>query len=475
MRADPWQEWWITECLGETPDGMWAAPEAALDVARQNGKGTCLEIRTVYGLVILGEEITHSAHLFATSFDAFKRVKKLFIETPDLMRHVWRGERGISNTAASLGIQMNNGGFVRYRARTETGGRGLGGDLVILDEAFALTPGQMDSLIPTLSARPNPQTIYTSTPPPDAALGEVWMNIRERGESGEPGLLWASWGTTQQDVDVNDIEEIKRSNPAFGYRITRATVARERGQLGPVGFRRERMGLWPERPTTDVVISPQEWEAAKVAAVRPPDCAFAIDVSPDRKWSAISMAGRLADGSIVVQVVDHRAGTAWLAERIPQLHERWNPWLWAVDERSPAATLLDKKTGDMIIRAKGAEPDDPPVLVIKRFRPEPPMEGEPVKIPHRGQLVVMSSVDAATAWGLFVDGVRQTTVHHVDDGVLNGAVRGAKPRKLGDGSAWARRGDTDISSLVASTEAAWELVAYPEVEEGTYDPLGNIF
>src|ERR1035437_7438364 len=35
-----WQQWILTEALGETPDGKWTAREVGLMVSRQNGKGT---------------------------------------------------------------------------------------------------------------------------------------------------------------------------------------------------------------------------------------------------------------------------------------------------------------------------------------------------------------------------------------------------------------------------------------------------
>jgi hypothetical protein len=60
-------------------------------------------------------------------------------------------------------IEMNGGARLLFKARTKTGGRGLTGDKVILDEAFALQPGHMGALLPTLSVRPDPQVLYGSS------------------------------------------------------------------------------------------------------------------------------------------------------------------------------------------------------------------------------------------------------------------------------------------------------------------------
>lgn len=465
---DPWQEWLTVESLGEDESGLWAAPEAGIDVPRQNGKGSFLEGRTLYGLVVLGEEIAHSAHRFATAKDAFRRVKQLFEATPDLMRHV----KTISNTAAELGIEMRNGGRVLYHARTKAGGRGTGGDLIILDEAFALSKDHMDSLVPLLSARPNPQTIYTSSPPIEVTLGEVWLDIRKRGERGEEGLFWASWGTADQTLRRRhlDLDEVRRSNPGYGIRITAATVKRERVQLGKDGFLRERMGLWPDT-AGDVVISTAQWEACKVArAERPESPVFSIDIAPDRRSAAIMMVGPSEDGTPLISVVDQRAGTDWIVPRVRQLVAKWDAHLWIIDEKSPAATeirpLIDGEADEDVVALR---PELAPIL--KRWAPG----NEDKPIPHQGALITMNTVDAAIAWGWFVDRARRAGLRHLDEGPLNLAVQHGKARTLGDGSAWLRRSETDMCTLVGATQALWGLLAYPEVETEEYDALANIY
>ena len=76
-------------------------------------------------------------------------------------------------------IELKNGKRLRFIARTGGSGRGFTADLVILDEAYALGDAEMAALLPTLSARPNPQIWYTSTAglPTSVQLGRV----RERG------------------------------------------------------------------------------------------------------------------------------------------------------------------------------------------------------------------------------------------------------------------------------------------------------
>jgi hypothetical protein len=39
LEMDPWQQFVLTNALGERPDGLWAAKEVGVEVPRQNGKG----------------------------------------------------------------------------------------------------------------------------------------------------------------------------------------------------------------------------------------------------------------------------------------------------------------------------------------------------------------------------------------------------------------------------------------------------
>lgn len=62
-QLDDWQKWVLTEGLGTAPDGRWSSFENAVIVSRQNGKGTCEEVRELSGLFVIGEElIIHTAH-----------------------------------------------------------------------------------------------------------------------------------------------------------------------------------------------------------------------------------------------------------------------------------------------------------------------------------------------------------------------------------------------------------------------------
>ena len=116
--------------------------------------------RELAGLFLFGEQlILHSAHEFKTAAEAFRRVLALVEGSDDLRRHV----KKVRTSHGDEGIELMTGQRLRFVARSTGSGRGFSGDCVILDEAYKLPREALGALLPTLSARPNPQLWYTSS------------------------------------------------------------------------------------------------------------------------------------------------------------------------------------------------------------------------------------------------------------------------------------------------------------------------
>ena len=246
LTLDPWQRLVLDNALGLREDGSWAAFEIGLVVGRQNGKGALLEAIELGSLFLFDEELCiHSAHLFDTSLEAFKRILGLIENTPDLDRMVKR----VSRSHGEEGIEVMRDGALRrlrFRSRTAGGGRGFTCDRLVLDEAMILTDRAVGSILPTLSAVPDPQVIYTGSAGmrDSTALGRV----RTRGVKGEdPRLCYAEWSIDPctsfcpPDCEEHDAQEVTpdprwkreeydrqlsrlyrsyaKANPGFGIRI----------------------------------------------------------------------------------------------------------------------------------------------------------------------------------------------------------------------------------------------------------------
>lgn len=445
LHLDGWQQYVLTKALGEKADGNWAATEVGLIVPRQNGKGSTLEARELFGLVLGGEKvIIHTAHNFKTCMEAFFRLKNLFYSTEDLRRRVEKTPQ----SAVSVGIHLHNGSRIDFVARSTGGGRGLTGDVIVLDEAFALEDKHIEALAPTLLARPNTQVWYTSSPPLDAATGEPLFKLRARAEAGDPNLAWFDWGQ-EPGANIDDPDVWRAANPATSSgRMKLESLAQARKQLSADGFGREVLGIWPATAGTQVISLDLWSQMVDSDAKQPSTVAFAVDVTPARDHSAIVMAGLRPDGTVLLDVVDHRPGTDWIAERLKTLKDRWKPVAIALDAKGNASSLL------FDLRQAGlTETEDP-------------------EHPKAGDLVLADTSDAAAAFGMFVDKVRQKQVWHFDHASLNVALAGAKTRPCGDGGfAWGRRATkADISPLVAATLAHWAVITRANAEKPPAEP-----
>jgi phage terminase large subunit-like protein len=261
LELDDWEQWILEQGLGRDKDGQWSAFEKAVIVSRQNGKGAILEALELGALFIDDFDvdlILHSAHEFKTASEAFRRVLARIENHPAFRRRV----RQVYLQRGAESIELTNGKRLRFIARSSGSGRGFSADLVILDEAYALGDAAMAALLPTLSARPNPQIWYTSTAGVQTStqLGAV----RARGLRGDdPSLAFFEWSVDEKSYDPADPQCWAQANPGLGIRITQEYVAKERAALAPDEFARERLGIgdYPVSGGGWDVIREDQWDA----------------------------------------------------------------------------------------------------------------------------------------------------------------------------------------------------------------------
>src|SRR5215831_783571 len=205
---DPWQRLVLDYWLGVGPDGRWAAFEAGLVVPRQNGKGELLLARELGSLFFdeWGERLVlHTAHEFKTSAEGFLRIVAL-LENVDFLR---REVKQIRRTTGEEGVFFRNGHRLRFLARSTSSGRGFTADVAIWDEAQILSDAPVRAMVPTMSARPNPQLVYTATAgnPLSVQLGQV----RARALAGGSGsLAFLEWSVDEAGYDPADPAEWAR-------------------------------------------------------------------------------------------------------------------------------------------------------------------------------------------------------------------------------------------------------------------------
>jgi hypothetical protein len=427
-RLDAIQRLTVEVMMAETSIGRWAARTTGREMARQNGKGDELEVVESWGLTQRGEAIVHTAHELSTVSSAHQRMVAFLEGHADLRRRIRKVLNGI-------GQQMieTKAGVIQYKTRTKGGGRGLDDiSRLVIDEAQHAQPEQLASSTPILFANPNPQMNFAGTGAIDG-VSDWWWDLRKRALMPNPGAFGYVGHTadrvtvapdgkvTQESVDATDRALWYLANPALGAGRGEIEFLEEQFRtLGPELFAREHLCVWdPPAEGSTGPISPDAWAALADADSRiASNHCFAIDVSEDRKWASIGVAGRRSDGLLHVEVVDRRAGVHWLADKVVDV---WNAQRvpFRIERGSPAASFIP------ILSELGVEVAD------------------------------VSTAEHAQAVGMVVDAVNASTLRHLGGVYLSSAVAAADVRHSSDAAVWARRNaKSDITPLVAVTLAA---------------------
>jgi len=239
------------------------------------------------------------------------------------------------------------------------------------------------------------------------------------------------------------LETWRKANPGLGIRITPEHVESELATLSAEGFARERLSIG-EYPSADgllwSVVPEALWASLEDRGSVPRDpVAFAAEVGPGRRGASVASAGLRADGRLHVEVVESRPGTEWVPGRLAELSRRWRPCGIVLDPGSHAGALAEAVT------QAGVE-------VVSPF----------------------TARDAAGACSQFFDAVQQGDVRHLGQPSLTGALARAQTRPLGDQWAWDRKGEDDISPLVAVTLAAWAINRFARSRIPHYDLLRSV-
>lgn len=414
LHLDPWQQDAVRDLLGEDDGGFWAATTGGLVCPRQNGKGSIIEALELAWLFLFDVElIFHSAHLFATSADAYRRIKFLIQNTPDLHRQVLR----YTEAHGQEGIELRSGQRLRFVTRSKSGGRGFPAPVVVLDEAFNLSQQAMAALVPTMAAQSNPFLLLTSSAPIDDPCSDVLRQFMRRSRTGE--VERRCYIEFAADPKAGPDEQLRQANPGYGIRLNDDVIAEERELLTPEAFRIERLGIVDLDNTGDLVLPADKWAltGSDVASDGPPSV-FAVDVSPMQASAAIAAGGTI-EGLPAAQILEHHSGTAWLVPRMLDLRTQHPHVRFVAAFNGPAGSIVEDA------RRAGIDIES------------------------------VSTAEQAAACSALLAKVTEERMRHRHDPVLDRALAGATKRDMGDGAwLWSRRSSlVDISPLVAFTIA----------------------
>lgn len=335
----PWQK----EMLGESArmrNGRWSAFEVAALVPRQQGKSFVLVSRALAGCLVYGERLVlYSAHEYRTAAETWRLMQELCDEEGPLGPYV----RQIRVTDGKQMVEFDNGCRFKMIARTKTSGRGFSPDCILLDEAFALNGEMMASMLPSLSARPNPQIWYVSSA--GTWQSDVLLAMRRRGHvKTTGGLAFWDWYADPAD-DYRSEKTWAKTNPSYGYLLSRAAVERELESMSLRAFQRERLGIWSES-FAETVFDESDVNAVTIDSPQPPrdgrPVGWGVDVDRARTGAAISAAFHGPDGKAVVVLVEERPGAGWVPQRLAELGDLYGSMGVAYDAKGGITDLLDR-------------------------------------------------------------------------------------------------------------------------------------
>lgn len=413
--------------FAEVSPGLPRYRHVCVVATRQQLKSATLAIAAATDLLLLGVPgAVWTAHQSKTSTKSYEDLSRR-IRAHEEYREVCdfragRGEEAIfllDDPAISL----------EYRARSGGSGRGFTTGRLTLDEALFLRAGDIGALAPTMLTCREGQIRYGSS----AGLpgSEVLRSLRDDGRAGaDPRLFYVEYGSnrvdcaeahctherTRQGCALDDRELWWQACPALWCgRVREEDVADLRSRMPADEFAREVLGWWDE-PAGDsaLAIDVDVWATlTDPTAERGAHPVFAAAIAPDRSWSAVAVAWRRQDGLPHVMLADYRPSAFWVPDRLTELQDRWG------------GTAAEELTGRTLAQAHNA----------------------------------------------LADAVESRALRHGNDPAMNTAVRAARWRPSGDTRVLDRKGNVDISPLIAAASA----VAGLQASETESRPPGMAF
>ena len=427
MTPDPWQNDVLDAWLGRDKHDKFTSTTCGLSVPRQNGKNAVIEFRELYGLVVLGEKILHSAHEVKTANEAFRRLA-LYFDNPEEFPEMAEMALRIRRTNGQEAIELGNGGLIRFSARSKGAARGMSFDCVVFDEAQFMREEELEAMMSTMAAAPlrNRQVIYTGTPPSNDTQGEVFGRIRKSAiNKTDKHLCWHEWSVAEIG-DIMDKSRWYQCNPALGYRLDETFTQAEAMSLSEEGFARERLGWW-EASGGSSMFGEAAWNDLATAA--PPEdgkLAYGVKFDTAGEMCSLVVALKPKGGHPHVELVHQRSiraeGLNWLADWI--LARKDKVAVVVVDGKSAADTLFQKlRDGKMppkALRSAGT-----------------------------------SGIIAASS--MFRNAVKEGELTHFAQPALDSAIMNAKRRPVGSdgGFGFAGINGYDVTPVEAAALAYW--------------------
>lgn len=462
----PWQKWLLIHALELNVDGTFRFRTVVLLVARQNGKSTILQVLTLWRMYLdAARLVIGTAQNLDVAEEQWRGAVELAEGVPELAEEIAR----IDKTNGKKALELESGERYKVQAANRRGGRGLSGDLVLMDELREHASWDAWAAVTkTIMARMYAQVWAASNAGDAASIVLRFLRKLAHLALGNPdGLdeVGASVPAIVDDEDTEDADSLgifewsaepgcsiwdrlqwAQANPSMNYTIGERAIAAA-ARTDPEGtFRTEVLCQWLDT-VADGPFPGNSWEnSLDDESYAVGEIMYCVDLEWDRTMASISIAGRRPDGDMHVEVV---------ATMPPQFVAAWfdDPWVNVAGQNMPRRADNEDMIG-LVLQANGA----PVSSMLDDLRAIKGLK-----------IIEWAGVDLGRWTGKFFDAVCGVTesddedeewalgdplVYHRSQPSLDTAARLASTKPMADSWVWDRaKSMVDIAALVSVTGA----------------------
>lgn len=366
MELLPWQKALLIRALELNPDGTYRFKTVVLLVARQNGKSLLMQVLSLWRMYADGAPLViGTAQSLDIAEEQWMGAVELAESVPELSELIEHVDR----TNGKKALRLTSGERYKVAAASRRGGRGLSGDLVLLDELREHQNWQAwGAVTKTTMARRYAQ-IWAASNAGDLA-SVVLRHLRSLGHralgwpDGEEGMveLPADAGqgddslgifewSAAPDREVWDREGWSEANPSLGYTIDDRSIAAAAATDPEWVFRTEVMcqfvnmaglGPFPAGSWTASLDTKEDRRARGVTRDLERPACYGVDMSHNREWVYVAVAYWDTEGRARVEIAANRAGPDWLIPWLTSSERRVKPDHLALQRRgAPISSLWD--------------------------------------------------------------------------------------------------------------------------------------
>jgi phage terminase large subunit-like protein len=449
----PWQKWMLIHALELLDDGTFRFRTVVLLVARQSGKSTLMQVLSLWRMYVdAAPLVIGTAQNLDIAEEVWQGAVDMAQETPELAAEI---EQVFMNTGKKY-LRLTSGSRYKVQAAGRRGGRGLSGDLVLMDELREHQTWEAWAAVTnTTMARAKAQVWAASNAGDATSVVLSHLRLQAHRALGDPDGICAEVYADESDeslglfewsaapgTDIWDRAGWTQANPALGYTTTeRALIAA--AAAPEARFRTENLCQWVDT-MREGAFPGGVWATNRVDPATPVTGkpVVALDVRTGLLQSYALCVAAQAKGFDLIDVAKYELGadTQWSEDHV-------------VSETAKLLKALD--VGEVVVDEYAENGHLIPLLETAGIRVR--------------KLKLHDMRDGARG---LTDALINGNVKHTGAEALSVAVLGAGKRTSGEGFVWSQtKSTTDVSPLRAATAAWWVL----HTDGADYDVMASFY